>query len=89
MAKRWYEAGLRFECRRCGQCCRGEPGYVWVSDPEIVAIARLLNLPRDQALARYCRVVFGDVSLIERPNGDCVFWTPEGCRIYPVRPTQC
>lgn len=89
MAKRWYEAGLRFACQRCGGCCRGEPGYVWVRDPEIVAIARLLTLSRAEVLHRYCRVVFGDVSLIERPNGDCVFWTPRGCEIYPVRPTQC
>jgi Fe-S-cluster containining protein len=62
---------------------------VWVRDPELVAIARLLGLSRDEVLRRYCRVVFGDISLIELPNGDCVFWSQEGCRIYPVRPVQC
>ena len=89
MANPWYEAGLRFECQRCGGCCRGEPGYVWVRDPEIVAIARLLNLSREDFLLRHCRQVFGDISLIERPNGDCIFWSPDGCQIYPVRPVQC
>lgn len=89
MGKAWYQAGLRFECVRCGECCRGEPGYVWVRDPEIVAIARALCLSRAEFLERYCRKVFGDISLIEHPNGDCVFWTPRGCEIYAVRPVQC
>ncbi len=89
MTTPWYHAGLRFECQRCGECCRGEPGYVWVRDPEIVAIARMLGLARHEAVARYCRTVFGDISLIERPNGDCIFWTPDGCEIYPARPVQC
>lgn len=85
----WYQAGLRFECQRCGGCCRGEPGYVWVRDPEIVAIARLLDLAREETMRRYVRQVFGDYSLVEHDNGDCVFWSPNGCLIYPVRPTQC
>ncbi|MFC1805576.1 YkgJ family cysteine cluster protein [Planctomycetota bacterium] len=89
MSKPWYHAGLRFECQRCGHCCRGEPGYVWVRDPEIVAIARLLSLSREEFLLRYCRQVFGDISLIERPDGDCIFWSDGGCEIYPVRPVQC
>jgi len=25
-----YKDGLRFECQRCGSCCRGEPGVVWM-----------------------------------------------------------
>ena len=89
MGKPWFESGLRFECARCGECCRGDPGYVWVRDPEIVAIARVLNLSRAEFMARYCRQVFGDTSLVERPNGDCVFWTEQGCEIYAVRPVQC
>ena len=30
MAEPWYRDGLRFECTRCGHCCTGAPGYVWV-----------------------------------------------------------
>ena len=26
----WYRDGLRFTCTRCGNCCTGAPGYVWV-----------------------------------------------------------
>jgi len=89
MGKPWYQDGLRFECARCGACCRGEPGFVWVRDVEIVAIARLLRLSREDFLARYCRVAFGDISLVERPSGDCVFWGEQGCEIYAARPVQC
>jgi len=89
MAGSWCQSGLRFECRRCGGCCRGEPGYVWVRADEIVAIARFLRLPTAEFVERYVRDVFGDQSLIELPNGDCVFWSAEGCRIYAVRPIQC
>jgi hypothetical protein len=85
----WYADGLRFECTRCGGCCRGEPGYVWVRDHEILGIARFLDMTLDDFMAQFVRRVFDDYSLIELPNGDCIFWAAEGCRIYPVRPTQC
>lgn len=88
-ARLWYARGLRFECQRCGACCRGEPGYVWVRGNEIRAIARFLRLPVGDFARRYVREALGAYSLVELPNGDCVFWSPEGCRIYPVRPTQC
>jgi hypothetical protein len=89
VAEVWYRAGLRFECQRCGGCCRGQPGYVWVRDTEIITIARHLRLATEEFMERFVRRVLGDYSLIELANGDCIFWTPEGCRIYPVRPTQC
>jgi Fe-S-cluster containining protein len=32
----------------------------------------------------------GALSLVEKPNHDCVFWSAEhGCTVYPVRPRQC
>jgi len=88
-AEIWYRDGLRFECQRCGQCCRGEPGFVWVREIEIAAIARRLELPTEEFMRRHVRKVWDDYSLTELDNGDCAFWSPEGCRIYDVRPTQC
>jgi Fe-S-cluster containining protein len=29
------------------------------------------------------------LSLIEQPNGACIFLTEKGCRIHPVKPAQC
>lgn len=85
----WYSEGLRFQCQRCGKCCRGDPGYVWVEKDEARAAAEFLGISPKEFLSRHCRRVFTRISLIEHPNGDCVFYGPEGCRIYPVRPRQC
>ncbi len=41
--KKWYQTGLRFECIRCGECCSGEPGYVWVTKEEIRRISEFLG----------------------------------------------
>jgi hypothetical protein len=86
----WYAQGLAFTCTRCGDCCRGAPGYVWVNEEEIAAIARHLGEALEQVRAVYTRAVRGRRSLRERSNGDCIFWdATEGCTIYPVRPRQC
>jgi Fe-S-cluster containining protein len=85
----WYADGLQFECTRCNQCCTGEPGYVWVDRNRVVSIADFLAMSVREFLTRYCRRVWWRVSLKEMDNGDCVFLTPQGCSIYPVRPEQC
>ena len=36
----WYQAGLRYECSQCGDCCTGAPGFVWVNKAEIAELAR-------------------------------------------------
>ncbi|MFQ5807662.1 MAG: YkgJ family cysteine cluster protein, partial [Phycisphaerae bacterium] len=40
----WYADGLVFTCVRCGNCCSGAPGYVWVSPNGIRAIATRLGM---------------------------------------------
>ncbi len=89
MSTSWYHDGLRFECTRCGRCCRGEPGYVWVREIEIASIARFLKMETAEFVKTYVRHAMGDQALHELANGDCIFWSPAGCRIYEVRPTQC
>ena len=86
----WYRDGLRFECTRCGNCCTGEPGYVWVTPDEIKAIADFLGRPAVEIRSLYTRKEHGRVSLREKANGECVFWDRQtGCTVYPARPTQC
>jgi Fe-S-cluster containining protein len=90
MSEPWYQEGLRFRCTRCGHCCTGAPGYVWVTDGEVAAIAEHRDEDVGQAEALYTRPVGRRRSLRERPNGDCVFYDREkGCTIYPARPRQC
>jgi hypothetical protein len=52
-------------------------------------MADYLDISPRRFLKRYCRSVFTRISLIEYANGDCVFFSPSGCKIYPVRPLQC
>jgi uncharacterized protein len=88
-----YSNGLRFECNRCSHCCRHDPGFVFLSEEDINRIPGYLRIGRAEFLARYCRTVdIGSVRRItidERPNYDCVFWSEKGCEIYEVRPLQC
>lgn len=84
----WYAAGLRFDCSRCGACCSGAPGYVWIGSGEAAAAAAHLGLGIREFLARYARRVPGGVSLREDASGRCLLFD-DGCRIYPVRPAQC
>jgi uncharacterized protein len=86
----WYQDGLRFECTRCGNCCTGAPGFVWVSAEEIAALARLLKEPVATVKALYTRVVSRGRTLREKANGDCIFFEQgKGCTVYSERPRQC
>jgi hypothetical protein len=84
----WYKYGLLFSCRRCGQCCRGEPGYVWVTEAEISRMAAALQLDLVDFTRRFLRKIGDRQSLIELSNGDCVFYS-NGCAVYAARPVQC
>src|SRR5581483_6150179 len=86
----WYHEGLQFRCTRCGNCCTGAPGYVWVDDDELRAIARRRGEPVEQVRALYTRVAHRGRTLRERANGDCVFYEAgTGCTVYEARPRQC
>lgn len=87
----WYSDGLKFTCTQCGNCCTGDPGVVWVYDQDIEAIAEFLDKPVGEIRLFHTRQVGNRLSLTEFANGDCTFFDPltRGCRIYPVRPTQC
>ena len=90
-AEPWYAEGLAFACTRCGNCCTGAPGSVKVSEAETEELAALVGLDLADFCERYTRLLDGGtVSLIERSNGDCVFWSASaGCLVYAARPKQC
>jgi uncharacterized protein len=87
----WYHDGLPFECTGCGSCCTGEPGYVWVSDDEITTLAKALAMEVAQFEQTFVRGLGKRKSLLERPNGDCVFFDGRSrhCNVYEIRPAQC
>ncbi len=93
----WYASGLSFGCTQCGNCCSGPPGYVWLSDEEIITLAKNLSLTTDEFLRRHAHTVDGMWTLNERltPEGyDCVFLQRDDqgkamCTVYKARPAQC
>ncbi|PAY18618.1 hypothetical protein CKO51_15610 [Rhodopirellula sp. SM50] len=87
----WYHEGLRFECTQCGACCSGDPGYVWVEQNEIDAMADAMNLSVDEFESQFVRRVGAQKSLREYPDGDCILLDPQQrtCLVYQARPIQC
>lgn len=86
----WFSKGLSFECTRCGACCTGAPGYVWVDEAEIARLAEYRGESLEQFSRQFVRRVGDRLSLVEKPGGDCIFWDrTSGCTVYPARPVQC
>ncbi len=90
----WYAKGLQFDCTQCGNCCSGQPGYVWLTISDMERIAAYLKLPVNDFTKRHVRRIGNRYSLTETYNYDCTFLTRDakgksGCGIYPVRPMQC
>jgi len=89
----FYEDGLRFECTRCSRCCRFDPGYVFLSYNDLNRLLHHTGLEKDEFLGEYCRAVFMQgvyrLSLKEKRNYDCIFWSQDGCEVYDARPLQC
>jgi hypothetical protein len=84
----FFDAGLRFTCRRCGTCCTGEPGIVRTGSIEIERIAGYLKMTPAAVATRYLTPSQGGYRVRELDDGRCIFFEA-GCRIYPVRPLQC
>jgi Fe-S-cluster containining protein len=86
----WYRDGLTFSCTRCGACCTGAPGFVWVNVDEIAWIAAFRGETFDAFSSAHVRRVGSRYSLKEQPGGDCIFWDKQaGCTVYAARPAQC
>jgi Fe-S-cluster containining protein len=90
MDETWYRDGLRFRCTRCGNCCTGEPGFVWLQEQELNDLAAFLGEPAEQVAVLYARPGHRGLTLREKANGDCIFYDRDrGCTVYAVRPRQC
>jgi Fe-S-cluster containining protein len=81
----------RYQCVRCGNCCRW-PGDVSITPAEAPVIAAFLGLTEADFIEKFTRLNSkrSGLSIIDKPNGECVFL--EGintCRIQPVKPHQC
>lgn len=82
----------RWECRRCGACCRW-PGEVRLVGGEAARLAAHLGITERGFADRYTRLAADRkaLSLVEREDGTCVFLDgePARCRVHEVKPQQC
>jgi len=64
---------------------------VFVDDAEISAMAVELDMTVEGFRKKYTRRVGKQVSLVEYPDGDCIFLDPDSrhCLVYRARPIQC
>ncbi len=84
----FFDKGIRFGCLRCGGCCNGEPGVIYVAKDEITRIARYTDIEEDIFVDRCLYLMEKSYSIRETDDGRCIFYE-NGCSIYPVRPLQC
>ena len=89
----FYREGLRFKCTKCSNCCRNDPGYVFLTKTDLKRLAERFACDDNEFIERYCRETsiggFTRISLHEKPNYDCIYWEDTGCTVYEDRPLQC
>ena len=76
-----------FECRLCGNCCKGYGG-TFVTRQDIEAISRYIGADSRKFVAEYCQLSGQKPVLAQRSDGYCIFWD-KLCKIHPVKPMMC
>ncbi len=101
MADPFYADGFRFTCTRCSFCCRGEPGFVFLSREDLRRLLRRLGLDFKSFFEEYCTLVDTGTGMAlslrevardvagEKASCDCALWDNGGCAVYEDRPVQC
>jgi len=66
---------------------------VFLSLKDLNDIETVMKIGRDEIIKIYCKIVdvggSRRISLKEKDNYDCIFWSDGGCTIYEKRPLQC
>ena len=81
---------IHYQCQRCTACCRW-PGFVKVTEGEIVEIARQVGMEEYDFVQQYTRLrpQRDGLALIDKPNGECFFLEGNDCVLQAVKPGQC
>lgn len=78
-----------FKCQQTGHCCRA-PGYVYVSQQEIIQMSAKLNVSIDQFRAHFVTTKNGwDLIATPEYRQDCFLNDHNCCDIYDARPKYC
>lgn len=76
-----------FNCRKCGDCCKGYGG-TFITEKEIETIAAYIREDFETFVKNYCRISGGKKILAQAKNMYCIFWDGV-CTIHPVKPRMC
>jgi Fe-S-cluster containining protein len=76
-----------FECRLCGDCCKGYGG-TFVNREDIEAISRYIGTDARKFVTEYCQLSGKRPVLAQGTDGYCIFWD-KVCTIHPVKPLMC
>jgi uncharacterized protein len=76
-----------FQCKQCGDCCKGYGG-TYVTPSDIEAIAGQLNTDPGLFVEKYCQMSGGKPVLAQGESGHCIFWD-KLCTIHRVKPRMC
>jgi uncharacterized protein len=57
MGDPFYASGLRFSCARCSYCCRGDPGFIFLTKGDLRRLLRRLSLDFKTFFREYCTLV--------------------------------
>ncbi len=81
---------LRFECTRCGACCR-RPGVVYLAADEPARLAAFLGLGLAQFRSRYLSELPDGEGWVIEVEGDagCPLLDGDLCSVEAVKPGQC
>ena len=91
---------FKFSCSGCGNCCRWlnnkiAGNEIFLSEPDIIRISKLLNLPIVQVIEKYVKIDYdSDLNIYLcrlkiKSTGVCVFLRTGTCHIYEGRPRTC
>ena len=95
--KMTLDSKIKFRCHpgvSCFTACCGNINII-LTPYDILRIRRALNMEAQEFLLRFTTPTYLEktdlpgVKLHLDENGRCPFVTPEGCTIYPYRPTTC
>jgi len=84
-----------FECHRCGHCCSGGSGFVWIEEAEVGALAGAMEVEESVFRERYVRTVpdprTGALRLsLREEGGRCALLAGTNhCSVYKARPKHC
>ncbi len=78
-----------FQCKLCGECCRGFGG-TYVTDEDIRNIACFIGTDPAMFVNEYCDMAGSKPVLTQGENEKCIFFNDSRqCTIHPVKPYMC